>query len=345
MAYSSLEVMRRTIHFQDPGRIGLRFDRIGGEGDVYRIFVLPPKDKRDNSKPVSVKKKIRPISGAYDEWGCLWESTDSTGSDMGQPVNIPIVDLEEDLPNFQFPDPKAEGRFEGLEEALDEAEAQQKYVQLNSPHCIWERMHFLHGYQPCMEDILMEPELSEELINKLKDFQIGIIEEAWRLGKGRIHCYDTTDDWGSQLSTMISPNTFRELFKPAYVELFKCAHDCGMDVRFHTDGKVNALIPDFIDMGADIINIHQPRLLGIDEVSKIAQGKVCFEVAVDVQSTLPTGDKALIEQEVKELVSKWGTPHGGLIGVEYGYLKAISTTKESMLYAMECFKKYGVLQG
>ena len=68
-------------------------------------------------------------------------------------------------------------------------------------------------------------------------------------------------------------------------------------------------------------------------------------MAVDVQSTLPTGDKALIEQEVKELVSKWGTPHGGLIGVEYGYLKAISTTKESMLYAMECFKKYGVLQG
>ena len=51
------------------------------------------------------------------------------------------------------------------------------------------------------------------------------------------------------------------------------------------------------------------------------------------------------EQEVKELVSKWGTPHGGLIGVEYGYLKAISTTEESMLYAMECFKKYGVLQG
>ena len=40
-----------------------------------------------------------------------------------------------------------------------------------------------------------------------------------------------------------------------------------------------------------------------------------------------------------------GHPHGGLIGVEYGYLKAISTTKESMLYAMECFKKYGVLQG
>ena len=68
-------------------------------------------------------------------------------------------------------------------------------------------------------------------------------------------------------------------------------------------------------------------------------------MAWDVQSRVPSGDKARIVQEVMVLVSKWGTPHGGLIGVEYGYLKAISTTKESMLYAMECFKKYGVLQG
>ena len=55
---------------------------------------------------------------------------------------------------------------------------------------------------------------------------------------------------------------------------------------------------------------------------------------------------ATVELELQpDSLNCWGTPHGGLIGVEYGYLKAISTTKESMLYAMECFKKYGVLQG
>ena len=94
----------------------------------------------------------------------------------------------------------------------------------------------------------------------------------------------------------------------------------------------------------NIINIHQPRLLGIDEVSAIARGKVCFEVAVDVQSTMPTGDKNLIEAEAKELIEKWGTDKGGIIGVEYGYLNAIGTTKESMLYALECFEKYGQLK-
>ena len=123
--------------------------------------------------------------------------------------------------------------------------------------------------------------------------------------------------------------------------LFRSAHACEMDIRFHTDGRINDILPDLVELGVDIINIHQPRLVGIDEVSEIAQGKICFEAAVDIQATLPTGNKELIENEVKELIEKWATPEGGFIGVEYGYLGAIGVTKESMLYALECFEKYG----
>lgn len=336
------EIMKGNINFTGPERIGLRFDRIAGKGDVYRIFVLPPVDKRPEGTH-SVRKKVRPQNKTFDEWGCYWESDDETGSDMGQPTNICLEEIE-DLETYEFPDPKAPGRFDGLEEALQEAGEKQLYVQLNSPHCIFERMHFLRGFQNALMDCAAEPEAVEEMAIKLADYQIGIIEEAYRLGKGRIHCYDTTDDWGTQNSLMVSPSTFREIFKPQYKRIFDKAHACGMDVRFHTDGKVNAILEDLIEVGANIINIHQPRLLGIDEVSKIAQGKVCFEVAVDIQATLPTGDKKLIEEEVQELVSKWATKDGGMVGVEYGYLNAIGTTRESMLYALECFERYGKLR-
>lgn len=340
---SSYDIIKANIEFKDPERIGLRFDRIAKEGDVYRIFVLPQEDRRDSSKTYTVTKKVRPQNGDYDEWGCLWETEDDTGSDMGQVKNIPIDDWSK-FDDFQFPDAKAPGRFDGLEAALAEAESRQLYVQLNSPQCIFERMHFLRGFENTLMDILLEPEMIEKLAKKLADYQIGIIEEAYRLGKGRIHCYDTTDDWGTQTSLMISPETWRKIFKPHYKRVIDKAHECKMHVRFHTDGKINDILEDFIELGIDILNIHQPRLVGIDEVSKVAQGKICFEAAVDVQSTLPTGDRNLIEEEVKELVSKWATPNGGLIGIEYGYLKSIGTTKESMLYALECFKKYGQLR-
>lgn len=337
------EIIKGNINFTGPDRIGLRFDRIGGKGDVYRIFVLPPKSTWPEGAKYTVSKKARPISGQYDEWGCLWESDDASGSDMGQVKNIPIEDWE-DMESYVFPDPKAEGRFEGLEEALAAAEEKGLYVQLNSPHCLFERMHFLRGFEDTLMDCLIEPDEIEALAIKLADYQIGIIEEAYRLGKGRIHCYDTTDDWGSQTNMLVSPKVFREIFKPQYKRIFDKAHACGMDVRFHIDGKVNEILPDLIEVGANIINIHQPRLLGIDEVSAIARGRVCFEVAVDIQATMPTGDKSLIEAEAKELIEKWGTEKGGLIGVEYGYLNAIGTTKESMLCALESFEKYGQLK-
>lgn len=334
------EIIKGNINFTGPDRIGLRFDRIAGKGDVCRIFVLPPKSKWPEGARYTVSKKVRPKNGEYDEWGCFWESDDDTGSDMGQVKNIPIEEWE-DMENYVFPDPKAEGRFEGLEEALAAAEEKGLYVQLNSPQCIFERMHFLRGFENTLMDCLVEPEEIAAMAEKLADYQIGIIEEAYRLGKGRIHCYDTTDDWGSQNSLMISPDIFRKIFKPQYKRIFDTAHACGMDIRFHTDGKINDIMEDLIELGVDIINIHQPRLVGIDEISKIAQGRICFEAAIDIQVTLPTGDKKRIEEEAKELVSKWATDKGGLIGVEYGYLDAIGTTKESMLYALECFEKYG----
>ena len=179
------------------------------------------------------------------------------------------------------------------------------------------------------------------MAERLADYQIGIIEEDYRLGKGRLHCNDTTDDWGTQNNLMISPDIFREIFKPQYKRIFDKAHECGMDIRFHTDGKINDILEDLIELGADIINIHQPNLVGIDEISKIGQGRICFEASVDIQDTLPTGDREKIEREAKELIEKWGTPKGGFIGVEYGYLDAIGITKETMLFELECFEKYG----
>ncbi len=334
------EIMKANINFTKPDRIGIRYDRIAGAGDVYRIFVLPPADKRDPDQTYSVKKKDRPKNGTFDEWGCFWESSDESGSDMGQVTNIPVREWE-DYDAFVVPDPKAPGRFDGLEEALAEAEAKGLYVQLNSPQCIFERMHFLRGFENCLIDSMIETENVERMAKDLADYQIGIIEEAHRLGKGRIHCYDTTDDWGTQENLMITVDAWREIFKPQYKRIFDKAHECGMDIRFHTDGKINLILEDFIELGIDILNIHQPRLVGIDEVSKVAQGKICFEAAVDIQATMPTGNKEAIEAEVIELIEKWATPEGGFIGVEYGYLDAIGTTKESMLFAYECFMKHG----
>ncbi|MFD3158080.1 uroporphyrinogen decarboxylase family protein [Haloimpatiens sp. FM7330] len=349
MTMSGYEMIKRNVKFEDPERIGLRFTSLG-VGDVFRIYTQKPRAIRQSCEEPCMTKKTRTIPGTVDEWGCKWESNEEVkdggtkNSDLGQPTTFPIVDWEKDYADYKVPDPYAEGRFDGLEEALSRPEAQGKWIQLNSPYCIFERLHFLRGFENTLMDLYIYKDQIEDLIDKLTDYQIGIVRQAAELGKGRIHCFDTTDDWGTQTGLMISPDMWRELFKPRYKRLIDEIHKAGMVIRFHTDGKVNDILEDFVEIGVDIVNIHQPQLLGIKEVGEKFAGRICFEAAVDIQDTLPKGDKGLIEQEVKDLIKYWATPHGGLIGVEYRYLSVIGAKQEDLEFAYECFKKYGNLE-
>lgn len=336
------EIVRKNVAFDRPERIALRFPSLG-VSDVYRIYLQPPRDLRPPAaSPPRMDKKTRPQNGSFDEWGCRWETLPGlVGEDMGQVTFHPLGDWT-NFTGYAIPDPRAEGRFDGLEEAL--AASGERYVQLNSPFCLFERMHFLRGLPELMLDLVEQPQEVERLANAVIDYQIGIIQEAGRLGQGRIHCFDTTDDWGTQTGLMISPRMWRDIFKPCYRRMVDAAHAHDLHVRFHTDGKVNPILPDLVELGVDVINIHQPRLLGIEEVGRQLRGRVCFEASVDIQSTLPSGNQDLIEQEARMLVEQWATTEGGLIAVEYRDLTAIGANQQSLEWALEAFQKYGYFQ-
>ena len=335
----SYEIMMRNIHFDSPERIGLRFNSLG-VSDVFRIYVQPPlKYRPSDKKNVRMDKKIRTAPGSTDEWGCTWESLEEEGSgDMGQVLHPPIRDLEQ-VSSYPFPDPYDPCHFDGLEDALQLSQG--KFVQLNSPFCLFERLHFLYGFSETLRDLALLREKMEVLIDRVIAYQIGIVEMAGRLGKGRIHCFDTTDDWGTQTNMFISPKMWREIFKPRYKKLIDTIHANGMLLRFHTDGRINAIFPDLLELGVDILNVHQPLLLGIDDVAEKLSGKICLEVSSDVQQTLPTCNEQRIKNEVQEIVQKWCTPRGGLIGVEYRYGKVLGISEQALRWELEAFQQYG----
>jgi len=73
---------------------------------------------------------------------------------------------------------------------------------------------------------------------------------------------------GTEITTIVSPELWREFFKPRYACIFKAAHEVGWHVWMHTCGKVNGIIEDLIDIGLDVIDLQQPRLLGIEEIGQ-----------------------------------------------------------------------------
>ncbi|NQT58043.1 MAG: hypothetical protein HQ557_03570 [Bacteroidetes bacterium] len=340
---TSYEIVKRSVDFTSPERVALKYPTLGNS-DIIRLFLQKPRTLRADTAVLNVpdmRKKVVITSGERDEWGTLWENLDGDALGLGQPIDHPIKDWEEDYPGYRMPDPFAEGRFDGLEEALVLAGKDNLWVQLNSQYCIFERLHHVRGFENTLMDLYIDREKIEELSDRLLEFQMGIVKQVVELGKGRIHAIEISDDWGTQNNLMISPDLWREVFKPRYKILIDEMHRNGIYCDFHCCGKINDIMDEFVDLGVDIVNIHQPKLLGIDEIGQKYAGKIAFDVAVDIQETLPTGNRELIEQEVIDLLSKWGTPQGGIIAAEYRFLNAIGATQESFEYSLECFRRHG----
>ena len=134
---------------------------------------------------------------------------------------------------------------------------------------------------------------------------------------------------------------WRRFFRPRYKKLIDAAHDAGMHFWLHSCGRVNELMPEFIDLGLDVINLQQPLALGIEEIGRDFRGKICFESLLDIQKTLPSGTREEMEQEAHLLLEHWATPEGGFILSDYDEPAAIQASYEQKKAMFEAFKKAG----
>jgi hypothetical protein len=318
------EIIRKAIEFDNPPRIGIRFDEIG-INDVYTVACGFGKD-------------YQPSNPDEDEWGCVYKKTDL--ANMGQVKQHPIKTLD-DLKSHRFPDPHDDARYAPVEMVLPYSG--DRYVLGYIGFGLFEQLHFLHGFTESLADLYLNPSLIESLLDIILDFKLGLVENLARRFPGKLHGVTMTDDWGTQQSTFISVPMWRQFFRPRYEKLFGATHNAGMHFWLHSCGKVNDLLPEFIELGLDVINLQQPRALGIEEIGRRFRGKICFESLVDIQKTLPHGTREEIEEEARLLLEHWSTPQGGFILSDYDDSAAIQVSYEQKKTMFEAFKKTGNL--
>ena len=96
---------------------------------------------------------------------------------------------------------------------------------------------------------------------------------------------------------MLSPALWRELFKPGYQRQFVLAHKLGLHVWFHCCGDFARIMPDFHEIGVDVLNISQPNTVDLEHVGQLLKGKQCFMMPVSYQTVSIRGTPAEIHQE------------------------------------------------
>ncbi len=113
---------------------------------------------------------------------------------------------------------------------------------------------------------------------------------------------------------MMSPATWRRFLKPRLAGFIADLKSRRPDLKiaYHSDGAIQPIIPELIDIGVDVLNPIQPACMDPAELREEYGHRLCFWGTIDEQLTLPFGTPDDVRREVASRLTHVGR-HGGLI--------------------------------
>jgi len=289
-------------------------------------FISPPYKYGQSRYSTGVPNLI----GEYtDEWGCTWQVAEP--GVIGE-VKVPFLKELEDINSYEIP-------YELLENAdLSQVDAfcesANEFVIAGTHVRPFERLQFLRGTENIFMDMAMEEEEFYTLKGMLHSF---FVKEMKMWANTKVDGVSFMDDWGTQKSLLISPQLWRKNFKPLYKEYCDILHAQGKFVFFHSDGNIESIYPDLIEIGIDAIN-SQLFCMDIEGLGEKYAGKVTFWGEIDRQFVLPFGKpedvRNAVDRVAKSLLK--GKRTGVIAQCEWGS----NDPKENIEAVFEQWNKY-----
>ena len=243
----------------------------------------------------------------YDDWGCGWLW--NTPEYMGQAVDHPLADRGA-LKTYRSPDPMTGEEGVALMAQEVAADGHRHFVYVDGGE-VFQRMIFLRG----MEELMLDLHEEREEVYALRDLIVEVcLRRIERWGAtGVVDGIILRDDWGTQEALMIRPEVWRRVFRPAYLQLVEAIHAAGAYACFHSDGVIDAILPDLVEIGWDEVN-PQAHVMDIEVLGQLIGGKVCVRADIDRQYAMPHGIPEDVRQLVRRLFAAFGTHNGGYAG-------------------------------
>lgn len=203
-----------------------------------------------------------------------------------------------------------------LDELIDNTpllEARRRFpehaILVGGPGSFFLGMCSAFGYEVALMHHALRPDIVELMVGMGTDYARGVIEKLHRDVGNAIDILSFEDDYATQDSLYISAEMFRRFYKPAFAAVFAHAKKHGYRVQYHCCGAAAELIPDFIEMGAEMLDPIQTSARGMDLATLAARfkGKICFHGGMDTQRLLPFGTAEDVRREVARLISFLGS--------------------------------------
>ncbi len=282
-----------------------------------------------------------------DEWGVKWKMPKVEGHYFDM-VSNPLrgADLEK-VRGYIWPDGKDPALRDGLAEEAEKVFFESKaalVLDARIGNGFFHTGALLEGYEDFFIDLAYAPDKANYILDRVLELKLNYFETILNEVGDQVHIVRELDDLGSQQGLLISPEMYREFIKPRQKTLFDFIKrkSPGIKILFHSCGSVYHIIPDLIEIGADILNPVQVTAANMDSAKlKKEFGKeiTFWGGGIDTQQVLPHGSPQEVKDEVKKRIDDLA-PGGGFVFATVHNIQE-DVPVENVIALWEALQEYG----
>jgi len=274
-----------------------------------------------------------------DEWGIKWKKIPyKTINGIGyytEIVEFPLAD--DDLVSKYIP-PNPDCEDMSYAEEIIKYYGKEKYICGIIDCSIFEALKYLRGITQSLIDILVNKDLAHKIMDMSVEYHLKL---GYKLIERGVDMLWLADDLGGEHQLLMSPETFREMIKPKMDYMIRKLKNKNKNIKiaFHSDGYIEPIIDDLIEVGVDLLNPVQPESMDPAFIKKRYGKKISLWATVSTQKTLPFGTPKDVEEEVKERIRTCAPGGGFLIAPTHNI--QLDTPFENIEAFYNSIKKYG----
>jgi len=265
----------------------------------------------------------------FDWWGVGFDSREEGYF----PAVSPLAEIK-DLDHYAWPDPYAPGLLQKAGE-IQAAKGAEYFIIPNLGFALFERAWALRGFEQFFIDMATDPSYAALLLDRITEIQLVLINRYLDLG---VHGGYFGDDYGAQKNMLFAPQMWRSLIKSRLARLFKPFKERGLPIIMHSDGQIQQILPDLLDIGLTTLNPVQPEVLDHVWLRDQYGGRLSFFGGISTQTMLPHGT----EDQVKNAVSlavKMLAPNGTGLVIAPSHRLMSDTPLKNITALLEAFRQ------
>jgi len=273
----------------------------------------------------------------WDEWGRgrIWDKEDHYAEYL---YSLEKAERPDEILAYPWPDFSMAYRYEGMPEKVAAIQAQGQAVIGSLEETVFEIAWQLRSMERLFQDIIFNDEKAPLLLDLITERQIA---KARAFATAGVDLICTGDDVAMQNGLLMSHKMWKQWFRPRLERVIHAAREIKPEVLiwYHSDGKINDLVPDLISVGVDILNPVQPECVDHRWIKATFGDRLSFSGGLGVQSILPFGTPEEVRMHVKQTIEILGKGGGLIVGPSHVIER--DTPIENILAMLDAIDQYG----